>query len=433
MSKIIKIFLLLVLITNCSLDKKTGFWSKPEKIKKNKNLVIEELFQKGKSYDKEFNPDLKIKLSKIIISKKFDNLTNNDGKIDYNGKLKTISKFKYSKIDNFDKFEPDIIFDNKNIIFFDKKGTILKFDPSSKLIWKKNYYDKAEKKIRPLLNLASYKNYLIITDNLAKYYAIDISTGDILWTKQNTAPFNSQVKIFNNKIYTVDFNNVLRCFSIEDGTELWNVKTESSFIKSPKKLSLTISDDKIVFSNSIGDISAVDINSGKLIWQTPTQDSSIYENSFNLKSSDLVAANKSIFLSNNNNEFYSINIDTGLLNWQQSINSSVRPTIVENFIFTVTNEGFLVIIDVEKGNIIRISNIYNNIKEKKRSKILPIGFIVGKENIYLTLSNGRLIVIDIATGKPNLILKIDNEKISRPMILDKNLFIVKNNSIIKFD
>tara|TARA_X000000368_G_C23014358_1_gene704950 strand:- start:156 stop:1454 length:1299 start_codon:yes stop_codon:yes gene_type:complete len=431
-SKILKFLLLFILITNCSLDKKTGFWSKPEKIKKNKNLIIEELFKNEKYYDKEFNPNLKIKLTKNF-NKKINNLSNNNGRIDYDGKLKTISKFKYSKIDNFNKFEPDIIFDKKNIIFFDNKGTLLKFDKNSKLIWKKNYYNKGEKKIRPLLNLASDNKYLVVADNLAKYYAIDINSGSLLWTKQNMAPFNSQVKIHNNRIYTVDFNNVLRCFSIKDGDELWNVKTESSFIKSPKKLSLVVSNGKIIFNNSIGDISAVDISTGKLIWQTPTQDSSIYEDSFNLKSSDLIVSDKSILFSNNYNEFYSINIDNGILNWRQSINSSVRPSTAENFIFTVSNEGFLVIIDENKGNIIRISNIYNNIKEKKRSKIFPVGFVVGEKNIYLTLSNGRLIVVDITTGKSNLMLKIDNEKISRPIILDKNLFIVKNNSIIKFD
>ena len=139
-------------------------------------------------------------------------MSNNNGRIDYESELKKISKFKYSKIDNFNKFEPDIIIDEKSIIFFDKKGTLLKFDKNSKLIWKKNYYSKGEKKIGPLINLASYNNYLIITDNLAKYYAVDINTGNLLWMKQNKAPFNSQVKIHKNKIYTVDYNNVLRSF-----------------------------------------------------------------------------------------------------------------------------------------------------------------------------------------------------------------------------
>ena len=56
---------------------------------------------------------------------------------------------------------------------------------------------------------------------------------------------------------------------------------------------------------------------------------------------------------------------------------------------------------------------------------------MGLNNIYLSTDNGRILVIDIASGKTKSVLKIDNEKISRPIILDKNLFVVKDNAIIK--
>ena len=32
------------------------------------------------------------------------------------------------KLTNFDQFEPEIIFSNNNVIFFETKGSILKFD-----------------------------------------------------------------------------------------------------------------------------------------------------------------------------------------------------------------------------------------------------------------------------------------------------------------
>ena len=90
-------------------------------------------------------------------------------------------------------------------------------------------------------------------------------------------------------------------------------------------------------------------------------------------------------------------------------------------------------IESETGDIIRITNVFNRIKEKKRLNIRPVGFVVGLKNIYLTTNNGRLIVIDVLTGKPVLMLKIDNESISMPFILDKNLFIIKDNAIIKLN
>ena len=149
---------------------------------------------------------------------------------------------------------------------------------------------------------------------------------------------------------------------------------------------------------------------------------------------DMIICNGLIrILSNNTNDFFSIDVDTGIINWRQKINSELTPTFVNNLIFSITNEGYFIIIDNETGNLIRSTNVLKNIKKKKIKKFKPVGFIVGKKDIYLTTANGRLFVIDISTGITKSVLKIDGEKISRPIIIEKNLFIIKENSIIKLN
>ena len=51
----------------------------------------------------------------------------------------------------------------------------------------------------------------------------------------------------------------------------------------------------------------------------------------------------------------------------------------------------------------------------------------------LSTDNGRLLTIDIATGKTESISKIDNEKISRPFVFNKKIILVKDNSIIRLN
>ena len=430
------LFLIILFVTNCSFDKKTGFWTKTKKISEAEKIEykIKEVFVEEKALEKELNPNLKINLSAKLINRSFiNNFDNNNGRVNYNGNLKSISRYKFSKIEDFNEFEPEIVFNKDNVIFFDNKGTILKFNSSSKLLWKKNYYSKSEKKLNPILFLASNNNTLVVADNVSKYYAIDINSGELLWTKNNSSPFNSQVKIFKDKFFVIDFENVLRCFSLKDGKEIWKVKTEKSFIKSQKKLSLIIINDVVYFNNSIGDISAININNGNLIWQTPTRSSIVIDSNIFLKTSDLIADSDTILFSNNQNEFYSLDLATGVLNWKQKINSSLRPTLIDDLIFSVSQEGFLFVIEKKSGNIIRVTDIFNRFKIKKRAKIKPIGFIVGSENIYLTTNHGKLIIIDVLTGKPTSLLKIDNDKISRPFVLNENLYIIKENSVIRLN
>ena len=433
MNRLIYFSIFIIFLSNCSFSSNSEFWSKEKKIKEqSKNIKIYKLNQNREQVTKEFNTNIKLNLKNKFSDNSFvNNLNNNNGMINYDGSLKKSSKYKFSKIKNFENLEPELVFHDDGLIFFNSKGTILNFGNNSKLIWKKNIYTRKEKKLNPVLFFASDGKVLIVTDSIGKFYALNINYGELLWKYNHSSPFNSQIKIYQDKFFTVDFENSLNCFSVKNGKMLWNINTEESFIKSIKKISLIIVNNLVIFNNSIGDISAVDINSRKLFWQTPTQSTNVYVDSFKLKISELDSESNSIYFSNNKNEFYSLDIETGLLNWKQKVNSTIRPTVSDQLIFTVSLEGFLVIIDKNYGNIIRVTDVFD--KLKKRKKVRPEGFILGKNSIYLTTSNGKLLLINTKNGKVIKILNIDNEKISRPMVLNKSLYITKNNSIIKLD
>ena len=455
MNKIFIFFLIFVFFNNCSLNPNSKFWTKEKNIKKEikkakkKKFAFKNTFKCKKKrcletkdtlqkelnpilQIKELNPTLEIKLTNRKLT--YDTTNQNNNSVNkYLGNLEKISKFKFSKIEYFDQYEPEIIFEEENIIFFDNKGSIIKFDKNSDLIWKKNYYSKQEKKTNPFLFFSKHDKILIVVDTISKYYAIDIKNGKLLWSFYNNVPFISDVKIEDNKIFVVDSNNTLKCFSLKDGSLIWEYRSASSTIKSSKKISIAIDNNKILFNNSIGDINAVDINSGNLIWITPTASKQNLIQPYLLKISDLVIQDNSVLFSNNNNEFFSIDINSGFINWTQKINTYIRPTVVENLIFTITLNGFLVVIDKPTGNIIRITNLFDQFRIKKRNEIKPVGFSISETDIFLSTNQGKLLVIDILTGKTKSILKIDKDKISRPFFSNNNLYLIRENSIIKLN
>ena len=422
-------FIILIIFSGCSLEKKTFF--KDKTTSGNKEVVLKKKDNK-EIIQEDFNKNIKINLSKIIKNNKFKELRNNYGREEFDSDFKSVSKYKIKKIKNFSNFEPTIVFKSDGIIFFEKQGTLKKYDYSQKMIWKKNFYSKQEKKSNILLNITHENDILIITDNLSKYYAVNSQNGELLWSKTNLTPFNSQIKIYKDKFYIVDYENILHCFSIKNGNRIWSYQTDNFFVKSKKTLSIIIDNEKVIFTNSIGDITALDANKGFLLWQTPTQNSLIYADSASLITSDIVLEKDSIFFSNNRNEFYSINKNNGFLNWKQKINSNIRPVITDDLIFTVSNEGFLYFIDSLRGNIIKSNNLLINFKAKQRQFIKPIGIALGSDNIFLSLNNGMLIVASIQTGEIINTFKLDGNKISKPFIFDNKLYIVKDNSIIEY-
>jgi len=419
------------LISQCSLDTKTGFWTKSQIIEEKKDN-LEEIFKSDAILEKELNPNIKIKIQSPFNQNPFiNNLTNNSGYINFDSDFKEISKFKFKKIKNFEYTNPDLLIGKDNsLIFFDEKGAILKFDQNSNLIWKKNHYSKNEIKQNPTIYFASEKNILIAADSIANLYGMNYLTGELLWKKFNSASFNSEIKIFDDKFFIIDFENIIRCISVNDGNEIWSFGTEKTFIKSQRKLSLIIQNGLVIFIDTFGDINALDINSGNLVWQSQTINEDIFESAFLLKSSRLVSDQDTVYVSNNKNKLFAIDSNNGLIKWEQSINSYLEPTIIDNIILTISEEGYFFVIDKSNGNILRSTNILDTIKSKN---IYPTGFIAAKNYIYVSLNNGRLIRVKIEDGKIESIVKIDNNKISRPYILNKKMYILRDDAIIKIE
>ncbi len=432
MNKLFVTLIVLVFFNNCSLNENSRIWkNKENKLETNKN--IKKIFAEKQNAVFEFNQDLKLDLSKIKSTNKNINNHNNRGSQNYYGKLKKIADYKFSKLDEVNQLNFKPIFLNDGIIFFDKKGSIIRYDKNKKILWKKNHYSKIEKKLKPKLNLYLDNQNLLVADNIAKYYSLNLNTGELNWMKSNSYPFNSDIKKHKDKIFVVDYKNTLRCYKILDGSECWNLQTEDSFTISNIKYSLIVVNENVIFSNSIGDITSVDIESGLITWQLPTQSSNIVNETYNFKISKIISDDNSLFFSNNKNEFYSIDIKTGTTNWINEISSNITPILVGKLIFTISTNGYLYVVDKNKGNILRVTNLFKNYKDKKRRNIIPIGFVIGNQNLYLTTSDGKMIVASLYDGNIIKVEKLTGGLVSEPFIFNENLFVVRNGSIAKYN
>ena len=423
--------IIFLFLLDCSLNPNSKFWTKEKKILVDKSSTTVLLKNKKESLN-EFNQNFKISLPKNLKVNTNQQL-NNDGFINFDANLEKMSKYNFKTIKSFSNFEPEILIDKNHLFYFDSNGSIIKFDNNSNIVWKQNHYSKQDKKLQPILFFGKSGEDLFIADSIANYYVINKNTGKLKWKKKHSSSFNSQIKIFENKALVIDMENQLRCFSLETGELIWSVKTQQSLLRSQKKQSLILNNDKIFFSNSIGDVTAVNISNGKIIWQTPTQSNVSFGNTYFLKLSDIVSDKNSIFVSNNNNQFFSIDLLSGAINWKQDFSSELRPAIIGDYLVTISDDGLLIVMNKETGQIIRINDLFKNIKEKKKKNYQPIGFLVGKFYIYVSTNNGRILVVNFKEGKIEKTLKLDNNKLQRPVYFNKSLYIAKDNSIIRLN
>ena len=229
MNKFLLYLFLLFIISSCGIGNKDI-----ENQVENSKII----FEKSKPINKELNSNIKIKINQLTKGEVFlRNNTNSTGNINFETNFKEISSYKFTSIKEFDFNQPELNFTNdESIVFFDGKGSIFKINENLEEIWKVNYYSKKEKKLKPILYFAQVDKKIILADNLSKIFLIDLKNGSLLKSIESDTGFNSNIKVSKDKFFIVDFENTIRCFSTNDGSELWSFSTENPFIKSKKKI-----------------------------------------------------------------------------------------------------------------------------------------------------------------------------------------------------
>ncbi|MDC1132779.1 dehydrogenase, partial [Candidatus Pelagibacter sp.] len=104
MNKLSLLILILLFINNCSKSKKQSFWGK-DKSKVEQIENVEKILTKQLREEQEFNPTLKIKISKAKFNQNYINNQNNIGESSYEGKLEKIGMYKFSKFNDFDHID----------------------------------------------------------------------------------------------------------------------------------------------------------------------------------------------------------------------------------------------------------------------------------------------------------------------------------------
>ena len=269
-----RIFLITVilLISSCSFDNKTGIWTnnKPEKeITDQRFKDFKQLLVKDEEFYKIIKPskELKIELESQVT-------TQNWNEEHYNG-LNNIENFGYSDLDELifkskklSKYQisDSILFDGENIITTDVKGNLIFFQHRVKIFFKFNFYKKNFKKLEKKLRIIRENNIIFVADNIGYLYAYDYKKRILVWAKNYKIPFRSNFKISKNKIFIANQDNILNIIDKSNGQKLKTIPTEQVVLKNEFSNSLANNNKSLFYLNTFGSIYSINNKNLNLEW-----------------------------------------------------------------------------------------------------------------------------------------------------------------------
>ena len=437
--KLFFVFLILLFTSSCSFDNRSGIWKNDTKISKKESGFFKDFKQIG-TRQSNFNEIIELKkkinfdIPKKINNNKWEdvyyNQSNNqvnftfDEKKNLIFKSKNISKYKIKKL---------YLYDKGNLIFTDERGNLIVFSiKTNKIIAKLNFYKKKYKKVKKNLNIVVNNSIIYTSDNLGFIYAYDYNNKKVLWAKNNKIPFQSNLKIFNNKLIASDQNNRISIFDKKNGNILKLIPTEETKIKNDFENNFSINKRFIFMLNTYGSLYSINNKNNNVKWVT-NLNQSIDINPSNLFNGHELVSNEDYVIVSSVDATYIISSINGAIISKFNIVSKVKPLIIKNHLFLVSSNNLLICINIETSEIVYSLNIDKKIAEflkiKQESSVLE-DILFANNKILIQLKNSYIVEFDIKGDLIN-IFKLKNKINSKLIFIDNSiLYLNKNNKLI---
>ena len=425
--KLLLIFFSLI-IYSCSSDKDKKvdldiFKKQGEKIN---------VFDLNNIFDKEIDARSLLQLNQPQLNKKwsYEHFSSNNfyDHLVYEGKFQDI--FKKSIGDYVNKNNdsgPLLVFENF-VFFSDEKGKIYKFDTiSQKVIWELKIYESSYNDYPKNIALFLNGDVLYAADNLGFIYSIDVQVGKIVWQQNYGIPFSSHLNFNKGVLYVVNQNSRLYAFNPADGQKIWSFESLSGLIKPSRSSNISLYDNKLLFSNDLGDITAIDLDQQVIIWTKNILSQNTISNNLVFKISNILIDKKDVYVSSNSGDLFNFNLETGEIKWSYKLSSIQNHISTEKYLFVLTENGFVVAFNKLNGTILWSLNLAKLSKDKKVS-IEYYGLLLASNNLYATSSNGDIYKISANDGKYVTHKKINSDLSRAPIIIDNKIFILNRSS-----
>ncbi len=433
------IILALFFLNNCSFDNKSGIWNNEKGFKSSDKSLFSE-FKTLSVIDNSFyeilpiNKDFKFRNFKKIKNSQWKDYyyqsSNNFENFEYREKNKLV--FKSKKITKFN-LNGNLIVDKNNLILSDQKGNVITFSLTEKKILSKyNFYKNKYKQLKKVINFAVENSTIYLSDNFGYLYAYDYNNNKVIWAKNYKIPFRSNMKLTKNFLIVANQNNNLYFFDKTNGDIVKLIPTEETVFKNKFISNLAMNEKYLFFLNTYGSLYSFDKKNMKINWFVNLNQTTDLNPSNLFLSNQIINHNKKLIISSNK-FLYVLNEDNGSVIFKKNFSSTIKPLVINDYLFVITKKDLLISMDLKNGEIIYSYDLNQKIADylntkKKDAEFLNL--IMANDKIFVFLKNSFFLKLDLR-GNLKEINKLPTKIYISPIFVDKNLvYVDKNRKIL---
>ncbi len=268
---------------------------------------------------------------------------------------------------------------------------------------------------------------LFAVSGFGRVVALEQGTGRRLWEVDLQVPLRGAPAVAGGQIFILSQDNQLFALSVLDGSTQWDMAATVENTSLFGAATPAVSQGTIVAGFSAGELIALRVENGRVVWQDALARTGISTSVGILSDIDASPAidQGRVFAVGKGGRMAALELNTGQRVWEVNMAGAETPVPSGDWVFTITDEAQVVCLSRATGKVRWMTQLRAFGNEKKKTK--PInwsGPVLADGKLIVVSSRGQMVTLSAEEGTVQREVKLGGDAMLSPVVANGALYVL---------
>lgn len=297
--------------------------------------------------------------------------------------------------------------------------------------WKRDLTPNDEDSTFASGGIAYDEGMVFATTGFAQVVALDAKTGAVLWRQSLSGPMRGAPTVRAGRVFVVTVDNQTHCLAAEDGAVLWTHQGISEGASLLGGSSPAVDGNVVVVPYSSGELFALRIDNGSVLWQdqlTTVRRTDNVATLSDIRGRPIIDRGR-VYAVGHADLLVAIDLRNGRRLWEREIGSIQSPWVAGDYLFLISNGNEAMALEAKTGKIQWITQlrVWED-EEDREGRIVWAGPVLASDRLIVGSSDGYLVSLSPYTGDVLGKLSISDGVTIAPAVANGTMYFLTNDA-----
>lgn len=272
---------------------------------------------------------------------------------------------------------------------------------------------------------------LFVTTGFGSVFALDGSSGAVLWEQKLPAPIRAAPTVSGGRVFVITLDNQAYALAAADGRRLWDHSGITEVASLLGTTSPAVAGGTVIVAYTSGEIYALQVENGREIWSdslAAVRRTDPLADIAQIRGLPVIDRGL-VYVVSHAGRTVAIDLRRGSRVWESGVGGTQTPWAAGDYLFMVTNEGTLLAVTREEGAVRWATQLPQwEDPEDLEDPITWYGPVLASDRLVIAGSHGEAYAVSPYTGAILGVVDLPAGAALAPIVANNTLYFVSQDA-----